>query len=205
MNLGEKMNARFCSLKRMVQPACRNAALALLFSVGAAQGASSSADQNWPQWRGPLATGTAPSGNPPSTWSETSNVKWKVRIPGNGAATPIIWGDQVFIQTAIATGKKVEVATEQKPAPAPEAAPVPAAANAPATNQPAGDQAGRRRRPGGGGPGGMGGMRGEKPDEAYQFVLLCLDRQTGKTLWQKVAREEVPHEGYRQNDGSFAS
>ena len=35
--------------------------------------------------------------------------------------------------------------------------------------------------------------------------MLCLDRQTGKVLWQQVAREEVPHEGYRQNEGSFAS
>ena len=35
--------------------------------------------------------------------------------------------------------------------------------------------------------------------------MLCLDSQTGKVLWQQVAREEVPHEGYRQNEGSFAS
>lgn len=34
---------------------------------------------------------------------------------------------------------------------------------------------------------------------------MCLDRQTGKVLWQQVAREEVPHEGYRQGEGSFAS
>src|SRR5262249_51825455 len=46
-----------------------------------------------------------------------------------------------------------------------------------------------------------GGMRSEKPDEKYQFVLLCLDRQTGKTLWQKVAREEVPHEGHHPDHG----
>jgi outer membrane protein assembly factor BamB len=36
-------------------------------------------------------------------------------------------------------------------------------------------------------------------------VILCLDRQTGKVLWQQTAREEVPHEGFRQGDGSFAS
>ena len=53
------------------------------------------------------------------------------------------------------------------------------------------------------GPGGFGG--GPKPTEVYQFAVLCLDRQTGKVLWQKVAREEVPHEGYRQGEGSFAS
>ena len=53
------------------------------------------------------------------------------------------------------------------------------------------------------GRGGFGG--GPKPTEVYQFAVLCLDRQTGKVLWQQVAREEVPHEGYRQSEGSFAS
>lgn len=49
----------------------------------------------------------------------------------------------------------------------------------------------------------MGG--GPKPSEVHQFVILSLDRQSGKVLWQQTAREEVPHEGYRQNEGSFAS
>src|SRR6185436_8893012 len=61
---------------------------------------------------------------------------------------------------------------------------------------------GERRRPGGPGGGGFG--RGEKPTEKYQFTLMCLDRKTGKTVWQKVAREEVPHEGRQQNN-TFAS
>jgi len=46
--------------------------------------------------------------------------------------------------------------------------------------------------------------RGEKTRNPYQFIVLCLDRSTGKTLWQKVAREEVPHEGTQQNN-TFAS
>jgi outer membrane protein assembly factor BamB len=49
----------------------------------------------------------------------------------------------------------------------------------------------------------MGG--GPKPTEYYQFTILCLDRQSGNVLWKQVAREEVPHEGYREGDGSFAS
>ena len=44
---------------------------------------------NWPQWRGPAATGTAADATPPLTWSETQNVKWKYRIPGYGTSTPI--------------------------------------------------------------------------------------------------------------------
>jgi outer membrane protein assembly factor BamB len=47
-------------------------------------------------------------------------------------------------------------------------------------------------------------MRSVRPTEAYQFALVCIDRESGKTLWQQVACEEVPHEG-RHPDGSFAA
>jgi outer membrane protein assembly factor BamB len=63
-------------------------------------GQSAAAADNWPQWRGPLGTGAAPGGNPPVKWDAKTNIKWKVRIPGDGTSTPIIWGDQIFVQTA---------------------------------------------------------------------------------------------------------
>ncbi len=69
-----------------------------------AAGASQPGDyeKNWHQWRGPHATGAAASdANPPLTWSETENVRWKVAIPGMGHATPIVWEDKIFVQTAI--------------------------------------------------------------------------------------------------------
>lgn len=56
---------------------------------------------NWQSWRGPLANGTAPNSNPPVSWSENSNIKWKAPLPGNGFSTPIIWDSYVFITTAI--------------------------------------------------------------------------------------------------------
>lgn len=62
-------------------------------------------EKYWPQWRGPYATGVSLYGNPPIEWNETKNVKWKIAIPGKGHATPIIWGDQIFIATAIETDK----------------------------------------------------------------------------------------------------
>src|SRR6185436_18838429 len=71
----------------------------------AAEPAPSAPDQNWAQWRGPLAAGVAPAGDPPTEWSETKNIKWNVKIPGSGTATPIIWEKKIFIQTAINTGK----------------------------------------------------------------------------------------------------
>src|ERR1041385_3986401 len=163
--------------------------------------APSGAEQNWRQWRGPLATGVAPAANPALTWSESDNIKWKVQIPGSGRATPIVWGNQVFIQTAIPTTKKVEPPKVQLPA---ENLRIPAVVGLLADPPP--EPRPERRRPGGGGPGGGGGFggRGAKPTEIHQFALLCLDRQTGKTLWQKTACEELPHEGHHP-DGSFSS
>lgn len=58
-------------------------------------------EKNWHHWRGPYATGVAVDANPPIMWSATENIRWKVAIPGVGHATPIIWGDKIFVQTAI--------------------------------------------------------------------------------------------------------
>ena len=59
---------------------------------------------HWPQWRGPFFNGMA-RGDAPSVWSDTSNVKWKTQIPGRGFSTPAIWGDRIFLTTAVPTGK----------------------------------------------------------------------------------------------------
>ncbi len=53
-----------------------------------------------------------------------------------------------------------------------------------------------------GGRGGRGGFgRGQKPDEIHQFSVICLDRKTGKTLWSKAVKEELPHEGHHRDHG----
>ncbi|MBI4606996.1 MAG: PQQ-binding-like beta-propeller repeat protein [Planctomycetes bacterium] len=59
----------------------------------------------WPAWRGPLGTGVAPEGDPPTEWSEEKNIRWKVDVPGLGHSTPIVWGDLVFLATAVPTGE----------------------------------------------------------------------------------------------------
>jgi outer membrane protein assembly factor BamB len=61
---------------------------------------------NWPQWRGPEATGVSADGTPPVEWSETKNIKWKIQVPGKGLSTPVIWGNQIFITSAIELNKK---------------------------------------------------------------------------------------------------
>ena len=71
-------------------------------------------DVFWPQWRGPLANGVMPSGDPPVNWSEQQNIRWKVQIPGNGSASPVIWGEKVFVLTAVETGEASEQAATRE-------------------------------------------------------------------------------------------
>ena len=72
------------------------------------------ADGNWPRWRGPEGTGVAPDATPPLQWSETQNVHWKVPIPGRGHSTPVIWGDRIYLTTAIATAETPADKIERK-------------------------------------------------------------------------------------------
>jgi outer membrane protein assembly factor BamB len=55
----------------------------------------------WSSWRGPLGTGVAPDGDPPIEFSEELNVAWKLALPGEGSGSPVIWGDLVFVTTAV--------------------------------------------------------------------------------------------------------
>ncbi len=57
--------------------------------------------ENWPAWRGPRGDGTSLEKNVPVEWSATKNVVWKVPIPGKGHASPIVWGDRIFVVTAV--------------------------------------------------------------------------------------------------------
>lgn len=57
---------------------------------------------SWPQWRGPLGNGISSDGNPPIRWSEGENVRFKVPIDGEGLASPIVWGERIFVLSALA-------------------------------------------------------------------------------------------------------
>ncbi|TDI35733.1 MAG: hypothetical protein E2P03_00070, partial [Acidobacteria bacterium] len=74
-------------------------------AAGQGGGDGAAAELNWPQWRGPLGTGVAPRARPPVQWSESKNIRWKIMLPGKGHSTPIIWGDRVFITTAVPHGE----------------------------------------------------------------------------------------------------
>jgi outer membrane protein assembly factor BamB len=58
---------------------------------------------DWPRWRGPDNDGMA-RGDAPLHWSDTEHIKWKAEIPGRGNSSPVIWGDRIFITTAVPTG-----------------------------------------------------------------------------------------------------
>lgn len=59
---------------------------------------------NWPHWRGEAGNGVSSTAKPPTEWSATKNVKWKVAVPGLGSGSPVIWDDNVFVTTAVGTG-----------------------------------------------------------------------------------------------------
>ncbi len=129
---------------------------------------ASDIEKNWHQWRGPYMTGVSPDGDPPTQWSETKNVKWKIAIPGKGHATPIIWEDKIFILNAVETDKEGQAQAQ--------------------VSEP---QHGR-------------GMPTTRTTKIHKFVVLAVNRNDGKILWQKTVTEEMPQEG-RHEFGSWAS
>ena len=70
-------------------------ALTFLFSVLSASG------ENWPMWRGPRGDGTSQELALPTLWSSTNNVVWATPVPGEGHSSPIVWGDHIFLTSAL--------------------------------------------------------------------------------------------------------
>jgi outer membrane protein assembly factor BamB len=144
----------------MTRTWCAALALFVAFGLSGDMGAQQGADRFWAQWRGPFATGVSRTATPPVEWSESKNIRWKVPIPGRSSSTPVIWGDRIFLLTAVA------------------ADPASVAGLAP---------------------------RGSVPvPSPHKFIVMAIDRKTGKTIWERVAREETPHERHQEN-GTWAS
>lgn len=60
--------------------------------------------ENWPQFRGPRSDGIHEGANLPTSWNEDSQVAWKVKTPGQGHSSPVIWQDQIWMATALDNG-----------------------------------------------------------------------------------------------------
>lgn len=115
-------------------------------------GGWAAADANWPQFRGPEASGRA-DGSAPVHWDVASgeNIRWQTPIPGLGHACPIIWKDRLYLATAVKPGARPELKT-----------------------------------------GLYGNIDSYTETETHQWRLLCLDKATGKILWDKLELETVP-------------
>ena len=108
----------------------------------------------WPMFRGINATGVA-SGTPPLTWNvaDGTHVRWKTRIPGTGHSSPILWGERIFVTTAISTAASAVERTTTT------------------------------------------GRATVKDDGAQRWQVLCLDRSTGRILWERTAHQGTPKIG----------
>ena len=132
--------------------------------------------QDWNHWRGSTGNGGSVDATPPTKWSDTENVKWKVEIPGRGSGSPVISGDKVFVVSAVETAQGIKDTVKQ----------------AMDREQ---EKEGRR---------GRRGREPVVPAVEMDFKVFCFDRSSGQRLWEKTANTATPHEGTHSTNG-FAS
>jgi outer membrane protein assembly factor BamB len=111
--------------------------------------------QEWPSFRGPTASGVADDQNLPVQWDARQNVGvlWKTQVHGLAHSSPVVWGDQVFLTTAVSG------------------------------------------RPDATFKAGLYGEGTASDDlSVHQWNVLCLDRATGRVLWERTAYQGVPKE-----------
>jgi outer membrane protein assembly factor BamB len=118
--------------------------------------------QNWPQWRGPAASGVSSETRLPERWSDTDNVAWKSKLRGLGISSPIVWGDLVFVTSQAGNG-------EVRPGP---------------RLVQSGNPLDAGERPLGSGP-TAGGNR-------VTFLVSAIDRRSGRTVWEFEHPAEGP-------------
>lgn len=110
---------------------------------------------NWPSFRGDHAAGVADGQNLPDRWDgeKGTSIKWKTTIPGLSHSSPVVWGEQLFVTTAISS------------------------------------------RPNASFRKGLYGDGDASEDRSsHQWRVYCLDKRTGKILWDRIAYEGEPLE-----------
>jgi outer membrane protein assembly factor BamB len=108
---------------------------------------------NWPSFRGTEASGVADGQNLPDTWNAQTkeNILWRTPIPGLGHSSPIVWGDRIYVTTAVSS-------------------------NPNATFRP-----------------GLYGDGDASDDRSrHRWMVIALDKRTGRILWERVAFEGIP-------------
>src|SRR5262249_28431079 len=117
-------------------PRSTTVSLFVFLCLTAAAGSADSPGVNWPRWRGPDWNANATDTGYPLKW-DSSNIVWKTALPGQGQSSPIVWGDRIFLSSALEAGK--------------------------------------------------------------QRLVICLERGTGKILWQQVAWKGTPEPTHHLN------
>ena len=131
--------------------------------------------ENWSQFRGPGGNGIVSEGELPVTWGPDNQILWKVRLAGVGWSQPIVWADQIFVTTA-------ETDKQLKPDP-------------------------KQTGPGVGGYAAFfsrGTVSLPPPNVNYRWKVLCLNASSGKTIWERIARDGRPTIPIHANN-SYAS
>jgi outer membrane protein assembly factor BamB len=118
--------------------------------------------ENWPGWRGPEANGLSFAKQLPTEWAADAHVAWKVPLPGAAWSQPVVWGDKIFVTTAVTDNQKKPRGGEFDP----------------------GMSMARLLL------GGFDG--GAPPDVVYRWKVLCLDGASGQIVWEQTAREGKP-------------
>jgi len=184
-----------------------------VFSVLLAVNSSTRAE-NWPQFRGPGASGVVTQSQLPTSWGPDENIAWKIEIPGVGWSQLVVWGDHIFVTAAVTDNQTMPAVggqggpgragagrpPEGRQQPSRERdsdaeSPRPRVEDADENSPPGGERPERERcgARGLGGPGRGGyGRTVQPPDQIYRWVLFCLDRESGKVLWEQVAHEGKP-------------
>jgi outer membrane protein assembly factor BamB len=148
-------------------PCLARATIALLAVLAAA---TASWAQNWPQFRGTRAGVAADDARLPDKWSTTENIAWKVDVPGRSWSSPIVWGNHVFVLTAI---------NEKQPL---------------QPLKPVGTYLARSL----GGP--MTGADISQPTDEHRWVLYDVDFQTGTIRWQRAIHSALPPQPVHQKN-----
>jgi outer membrane protein assembly factor BamB len=109
--------------------------------------------QNWPSFRGDRASGVSDGHKAPTTWDteKNSNVLWKLPVPGLAHSSPIVWGDYVFVTTAVSSDPNPYFRH-----------------------------------------GLYGDVDSDKDLSKHTWRVYCIERNTGKIVWDRVAHEGVP-------------
>jgi outer membrane protein assembly factor BamB len=144
-------------------------------------------EDTWPGFRGHEMSGVAPAAKVPDRWSATENVKWAAPIAGHGWSSPIVWGDTVFVTSAI-SGKPFK-----KPTPGLYGNEYIAEMQAQGLSD---DEIGKRSAE-------RDGETSAEADEV-RYMVYALDAASGKVKWEREAIRMKPFRG-RHRKNTYAS